>query len=204
MLKGTIVEILNQTWPMLIICIVIIVSLRLGYIIGNKVKIKIYKELITLCFIIYFMCLFYIVTFQDVSWSTSNLIPFKEMFRYEFGTRPFIKNILGNILLFMPYGIAIGYYTRTKKIRYSLLLGLILSLAIETTQFLIGRVFDVDDIILNLVGCVLGFSLIVASIDIRDKLPNVLKKEWIYNLIMIIFMLLIIFYLLHIFGVIVW
>jgi glycopeptide antibiotics resistance protein len=189
---------------MLVICIVIIVSLRLGYVIGNKIKIKLYKELITLCFIIYFMCLFYIVTFQDVSWSGSNLIPFREMFRYKFGSAPFIKNILGNVLLFMPYGVAIGYYTRTKKIRYSLLLGLILSLSIETTQFLIGRVFDVDDIILNLVGTVLGFSLCAAFLDIRDKLPNVLKKEWIYNTIILLFILLIIFYLLHIFGVIVW
>lgn len=204
MLKGTIIQILNQTWPMLLICIVIIVSLRVGYIVGNKVKIKLYKELITLCFILYFMCLFYIVTFQDVSWSGSNFVPFKEMFRYEFGSKPFVKNILGNVLLFMPYGFAIGYYTRTKKIRYSILLGLILSLSIETTQYLIGRVFDVDDIILNLIGTILGFMFCVAFIDIRDKLPDVLKKEWIYNLIIITFIVLIILYLLNIFGVIVW
>ncbi len=48
MLKQTIIQILNQTWPMIVICLVIIVSLRLGYIIKNKVKIKLYKELITL------------------------------------------------------------------------------------------------------------------------------------------------------------
>lgn len=204
MLKQTIIQILNQTWPMIVICLVIIVSLRLGYIIKNKVKIKLYKELITLCFIVYFMCLFYVVTFQDVSWSGSNLIPFKEMFRYPFGSRPFIKNILGNVLLFMPYGVAIAYYTKTKKIRYSFLLGLVLSLSIETIQFLIGRVFDVDDIILNLIGCILGFSLYVTSVDIIQKLPNIFKKEIVYNIIMIIVLILISLYLLTIFGVIVW
>ena len=204
MLKGTIIQILNQTWPMIVICLVIIVSLRLGYVIKNKVRIKLYKEIITLCFIVYFMCLFYVVTFQDVSWSGSNLIPFKEMFRYPFGSRPFFKNILGNVLLFMPYGIAIGYYTKTKKIRYSLLLGLVLSLSIETTQFIIGRVFDVDDIILNLIGCVLGFSLYIASIDLIEKLPSVFRKEIVYNIIMIIILILIAIYLLTIFGVIVW
>ena len=98
------------------------------------------------------MFLFYIVTFQDVSWSGSNFIPFKEMFRYEIGSKSFIKNILGNVLLFIPYGIAIAYYVKTKKIRYSIILGLILSLTIEITQFSVGRVFDVDDIILNLIG----------------------------------------------------
>ena len=204
MLKGSLVQILNQTWPMILICMVIIVSLRLSYVIINKVEIKLYKELITFCFIIYFMCLFYIVTFQDVSWSGSNFIPFKEMFRYPIGSKPFVKNILGNLLLFMPYGFAIGYYTKTKKLRYAFLLGLILSITIETTQFLIGRVFDVDDIILNSLGCVLGFSLCVTSFEVWNKFPKFLRKDWVYNLIMICFMLLIIVYLLHIFGVIVW
>lgn len=204
MLKGTIIQILNQTWPMILICLVIIVSLRLGYILKNKVKIKLYKELITLCFIIYFMCLFYIVTFQDVSWSGSNFVPFKEMFRYEFGSKPFVKNILGNVLLFMPYGLAVGYYTNIKKIRHSIILGLILSISIETTQYLIGRVFDVDDIILNLVGFVLGFSLHILFIDIWQSFPKKLKKEWVYNTIIILVMVLIIIYILNIFGVIRW
>lgn len=204
MLKGTIMQILNQTWPMLVICLVIIVSLRLGYILKNKVKIEIYKELITLCFIVYFMCLFYIVTFQDVSWSGSNFIPFKEMFRYEFGTKPFVKNILGNVLLFMPYGLAVGYYTNIKKIRHSIILGLMLSLSIETTQYLIGRVFDVDDIILNLVGFSLGFILYILIVDLWEKFPKILKKEWIYNTTIIVIMSLVIIYILSIFGVIRW
>ena len=204
MLKETIVQILNQAWPMIIICLVIIVSLRLGYIIRNRVKIKLYKELITLCFIVYFMCLFYIVTFQDVTWSGSNFIPFREMFRYPFGSKPFIKNILGNVLLFMPYGVAIGYYTKTKKIRYAFLIGIVLSLSIETTQYVIGRVFDVDDIILNAIGCILGFSLYVTSFDLVQKLPSIFRKELVFNIIMIIILILITIYLLTIFGVIVW
>ena len=32
-----------------------------------------------------------VVTFQDVSWSTSNFTPFKEIFRYEIGDRLFYK-----------------------------------------------------------------------------------------------------------------
>ena len=204
MLKGSLVEILNQTWPMIFICIVIIVSLRLSYVIINKVQVKLYKELMTLCFIIYFMCLFYVVTFQDVSWSGSNFIPFKEMFRYPIGSKPFIKNILGNLLLFMPYGFAVGYYTKSKKLRTAFLLGFIISSVVETTQFLIGRVFDVDDIILNTVGCILGFSLYVTSYDLWAKFPNFLKKDWVYNVIMICFVSFITVYILHIFGVIVW
>ena len=195
MLKETIIQILNQIWPMILICTIIIVSLRLSYIIKNRVKVKLYKELINLCFIIYFMFLFYIVTFQDVSWSGSNFIPFKEMFRYEIGSKSFIKNILGNVLLFIPYGIAIAYYVKTKKIRYSIILGLILSLTIEITQYLVGRVFDVDDIILNLIGSILGFSMYMLTSLFWSKFPKFIKKDWFYNLIVIIFIVLIVLYI---------
>ena len=200
MLKGTIMQILNQTWPMLVICLVIIVSLRLGYILKNKVKIEIYKELITLCFIVYFMCLFYIVTFQDVSWSGSNFIPFKEMFRYEFGTKPFVKNILGNVLLFMPYGLAVGYYTNIKKIRHSIILGLMLSLSIETTQYLIGRVFDVDDILLNLLGGIVGYLLYKLLKGIKDKLPWIFKTETFYNIVVFLISVAIGYYVYYALG----
>ena len=31
------------------------------------------------------------------------IIPFKEMFRYNIGSRLFVKNVLGNMLMFLPY-----------------------------------------------------------------------------------------------------
>jgi len=202
MLSNSIMSILKQAWPMIMICLVILISLRLGYIIKNKIKIKIYQELVNLGFIIYFMCLFYIVTFEDVSWSGSNLIPFKELTRYDFGSKAFFKNILGNVFLFVPYGIAIGYYVGIKKIRHCLLMGLLLSSTIEATQYMIGRVFDVDDILLNVIGCVIGISLYLAFINIREKLPKFFRSEIFNNIIMILITLFIIVYLLLIFGVI--
>ena len=104
MLRNSILEIFNQTWPMIIICTVVLSSMRIIYIIKNKSSFVFYKEIMMLLFIIYIMCIFYVVTFQDVSWSTSNFIPFKEMFRYEFGSRLFFKNVIGNMIMFMPYG----------------------------------------------------------------------------------------------------
>ena len=89
------------------------------------------------------MLLFHIVTFQDVTWSTSNFTPFKEIFRYTFGSRAFYKNVVGNMIMFMPYGF-VSYFISLKPYLI-LLLSLIVSITIETTQ-LIGRVFDIDDI----------------------------------------------------------
>ena len=72
MLRNNIIEIFGQTWPTLLICMVIIISLRVVYLIKNKEKIILHRELITIAFITYVLCLFYVVTFQDVSWSSSN------------------------------------------------------------------------------------------------------------------------------------
>lgn len=110
MFRSSLLEILSETWPTILICSVIIVSMRVIWILKEKEPICLYKELLGLGFVIYVMCLFYVVTFQDVSWSTSNLIPFKEMFRYELGTKLFVKNVLGNMIMFMPYGFFVSYF----------------------------------------------------------------------------------------------
>lgn len=195
MLRNSLLEIFSETWPTIILSTVIIVSMRIVSLIKNKEKVILYKELLSLLFVIYVLCLFYVVTFQDVSWSTSNFIPFQEMFRYDFGSRLFIKNVLGNMLLFVPYGFFMGYYLKIKKPIAILLLCLIVSGTIETTQLLIGRVFDVDDIFLNIIGGIIGFVLYKLLEDIKDLLPPILKNQVIYNIILVSAIILVILYL---------
>ena len=125
MLRGTIMEIFSSVWPLLILVSVIVISLRVTYIIKYKPKIIFYKEMIYFGFILYILCLFYVVTFQDVSWSTSNYVPFKEMFRYSFGSRLFFKNVVGNMLMFMPFGFFVAYILKLKKVWIMSLLSLI-------------------------------------------------------------------------------
>ena len=55
MLKNTIQSVINFTWPMIVISIVIIVSLRLSYLLKNKEKIVLYREIMMLVFI-YYVC----------------------------------------------------------------------------------------------------------------------------------------------------
>ena len=198
MLRDSILEIFAETWPTILISTVILVSMRVVMLIKNKEEIVLYRELMSLLFIIYVLCLFYVVTFQDVSWSTSNFVPFTEMFRYDFGSRLFIKNILGNMLLFIPFGFFIGYYLKLKKPISVLLMCLIVSGTIESTQLIIGRVFDVDDIILNLIGGIIGFVLWKLLEDIKDLLPSILRKPIIYNIFLITAIILVILYLANI------
>lgn len=170
-------ELLKFSWPMVVISIIVAASLRITYLIKSHTKFVFYEEILMLSFIMYVLLLFQAVTFQDVSWSTHNYIPFKEIFRYDFGSYLFYKNILGNVLLFLPFGFFATKYTKIDKVWQVGLLSIIASLSIEFTQMIIGRVFDVDDIFLNIVGAVLGYLIYKIAKKIYDKLPNSIKRH---------------------------
>ena len=196
MLFNSLRKIILDVWPSLIICLIIITSLRITYLIKYKVKVVFYKEILMLGFIMYVITLFEVVTFQDVSWSSSNFIPFKEMLRYEFGTKLFFKNVIGNMIMFIPFGFFTSYFLKLKKFYFIFFLTLLTSITIETTQLLIGRVFDIDDIFLNIIGGLVGYFIF--KIIYKFKF---LKKEIIYNIIISVAIILIILYLVGVFYV---
>lgn len=193
-------NILGNIWPMILIITIILATYRLVYIFWKKEEFVFYKEIIKLGFIIYIMCLFYVVTFQDVSYS-SNFTPFKEILRYPIFSISFVKNVIGNLIMFLPYGFFISFFLDLNKKRIILFLSLIVSLTIEITQLMIGRVFDVDDILLNVLGGLLGYFLYRLCFKIKDKLPNFLRNNIFYNTITTVVICLIIYYLFNVLGV---
>ena len=183
----TIQGVIDMTWPMLLISVVVVVSLRITYLIKNREHFTLYQELLALSFIIYILCLFQIVTFQDtVSWSSNNFIPFREIFRYHIGSRLFLKNVLGNVLLFMPFGFFSSYYLKFKRPWVILGLTLVTSFSIEVIQMSIGRVFDVDDILLNIVGGYFGYLIYSVISRIGDRAPDFFKNEIFLDAVSII------------------
>lgn len=194
-IRNMITSFFPDVWPLIIIITVIACSLRITYLIKNNQKFCFYKELFTLIFIIYVVCLFEIVTLQDNNYGLSNFIPFKEMFRYEFGSRLFIKNILGNILLFLPYGYFSSEYLKSNKISLPCILTLIISFTIEVVQLNIGRTFDIDDIILNTLGGIIGYLLYRLIEKIKSKLPKFFKTEGFMNFFVFLILVLFIIYL---------
>jgi glycopeptide antibiotics resistance protein len=189
------IEILKNNWPMLFIFITIMVSLRIAYLFNNKKPFIFYQEIIGLTFIIYILSLFYLVTFQDVTWSSSNFIPFKEILRYELWSPKFIRNVIGNIIVFIPYGFYASYIVRINKAYIIFILGLITSLSIEFTQLMIGRVFDIDDIMMNIVGVLFGYLIYVLLKILKNKLPSIFQKNWFYNIIVLIILVILALYL---------
>ncbi|MBR3661357.1 MAG: VanZ family protein [Bacilli bacterium] len=181
---------MENTWPIIAITVIALISLRITYVIKYKKKFIVYEELLSLIFVIYILMFFQIVTYQDVISYGNNFIPFKELTRYTFGSSLFYKNIIGNILLFMPYGFFASYYLRLERNDKWLALGLVflVSSSIECVQLLIGRCFDVDDILLNLVGGMVGFYIYRILEIVTDKM----SKRTISTIITMIIIVLIV------------
>ena len=107
-------------------------------------------------------------TYPEYLKAMHNFIPFKSV--YELLTAPelpssvvvrFALNFLGNILLFIPWGILLpACFERMRFFRRFAILTLITLIAVETIQILtmLGS-FDVEDIMLNMAGACIGYAI---------------------------------------------
>ena len=104
------INLLIELWPMLTLFLIVLITLRLVYLKVNHKRFVLYKELLSLSFIIYILLLFELVTSTDFESYSNNFIPFKEMFRYSLTSKLFYRNVIGNILLFVLFGYFVSYY----------------------------------------------------------------------------------------------
>lgn len=81
--------------------------------------------------------------------------------------------LLGNIIMFMPIGFFPALLWRRQRWWKSLLAGFCASASIEFIQFFIGRSTDIDDVILNTAGTLLGFWIFLA---LRAIFPDFINK----------------------------
>ena len=198
-MKQEIISMLKVSWPIMAIVLAMVVIIRVAYYKNHKKKVSILNEVMLLLFVAYILILFQLVTYSNNGLNGVNLIPFKEILRYEFGSKEFTRQVIGNIILFIPFGFFITYYANIKNIGSAFFTTVAASIVIETVQYFIGRSFDIDDIILNVAGGLLGFLLFVALDAVKKHLPSFFQKDIIYVILSI---LLIAFILLNIFGVI--
>lgn len=143
-----------------------------------------HKAVMKLLFIIYMCVLVYVVFFAEAMGRTPqdgyvyNLTPLKEIKRFmkyiwdnDALGRAARLNIFGNIIAFIPFGIYLPYTSESKLGFISTVLYTFsLSLTIELVQ-LITKVgsCDVDDIILNALGGVIGYILWYIYTKLKKK-----------------------------------
>ena len=153
----------------------------------KKKQLKIYwlREIILSLFMAYLTCflkqlcrlhiwgdgltreLYFWFNFDNIN-ANINLIPFKSITEYLYTTNSAVDdwgaisslNLLANLMLFLPLGIfAPLLWIKLRSFKSILLLGIGFVTTIEFIQYFIGRSSDIDDIILNSLSILIGFSI---------------------------------------------
>ncbi|MEF9951421.1 MAG: VanZ family protein [Clostridium sp.] len=112
---------------------------------------------------------------------------------YTLGISQGIKQFVLNIIMFIPFGIFIPLIlSRINSLKYIFLVSIISVSIIEGLQLTVGRIFDIDDIIANTLGAVIGYCLytiikgIVGRILNKDKYKISMKKSFGYASLVIV------------------
>ncbi len=197
------VEAIYELWPMITLFSIVLITIRIVYLKINKKSFVLYKELISLCFVIYALLLFELVTNTDFHSYSNNFTPFKEIFRYSLTSKLFYRNVVGNVILFLPFGYFVSYYCKINKYYFTLLVVLITSVSIEIIQSMIGRSFDIDDIILNLIGGYLGYLLYILSNKLLKLYSVKIKNNILLNIILFIIILALCYIIFSLYGVVI-
>ena len=102
---------------------------------------------------------------------TANIVPLHTIKMYiRMLPKPIaIINLVGNVVCFVPLGFLPPFlFQRRTRIPRTIIFGFFITLFIETTQLLTGiGEFDVDDILLNAIGVILGRLLYTLFIKIK-------------------------------------
>lgn len=197
LVKNIIDSVVPSIWPLIVFITIIAVIIRGAYLIEHNDKFVIYKELLMLIFIIYILCLYYLLFNKDMS-NAVNLVPFREISRYEVGSNLFVKNILSKMVIFIPFGFFAAYYLETKKTRTNLVVLLLTTVSLEVLSYYLGTGFNIDYIILHLVGGFIGYLLLIAWFAIKSKLPKFMRRDSFLSILVIVLVILAILFIYNI------
>ena len=178
---------LSNMLTYIIVALPIYLICRLIFIKKTKKQVKVFNEILLTIFILYIIGLasqtivpywnmgiysdtgkFYFNIRLTNSISEINLIPFKTLYEYLFVNNTSVSswssvsilNIFANTLLFLPLGLLTPLLWEKYDSFYKILtLGLISTCLIEFIQIFIGRSTDIDDVILNTIGIIIGYTM---------------------------------------------
>ena len=141
------------------------------------------KEILYLIFVCYIVGLFNLVLVTKNFWNTIwhnifynfNENPFEGIFDFSYNFIPTIYKIIigeytldswgkamivGNFLMFIPMGILLSLCLENVNKKNIFKYAVLIPLAIEVLQLVVGRSFDIDDLVMNFLGIVIGYYLV--------------------------------------------
>jgi glycopeptide antibiotics resistance protein len=148
------------------------------------------RSIATYIFIAYSAILIKVMVFKTVQLKTKylmlklsghgagevNFLPFKTILPYlrgEHGWLIAILELVGNIALLVPIGFLFPFICRRMTWKRSLALAVAVSLAIEGMQVVLRvGIFDIDDVILNALGVMIGYWVLTMFAKKRSSLET--------------------------------
>jgi glycopeptide antibiotics resistance protein len=119
------------------------------------------------------------LSFGGTHEGTPNLIPFKTILPYMQGFKGYIIagiNLLGNIVLLIPIGFLMPFLSVNINWKRILIIAIFSGLVIESMQVILHvGIFDIDDVILNGFGVMIGYWIYLGlSMILQNKKGNLL------------------------------
>ena len=131
-----------------------------------------YIGLICSMFLIIFATILFVpITFHPETYIL-NIVPFNWVGNTESFQQIIVEKV-PNIMLFIPLGLFVPIVLKNKRKLYkTTLIGLSITFSVEFFQYFIGRSSDIDDIITNVLGAIIGYAIF----KVLNNLFN--KKKW--------------------------
>lgn len=185
-----------QVIPITLLIGLLYIIFRFIYLRRKKADINYKKEIFYLIFVCYLTGLLNLVLVPAIFWGniwyyifygySDN--PFAGMFEFSYNFVPTLYKIIkgeyllgswisemlvGNILMFIPMGILLPLCFKSINNKKSILkYAILVPLAIELIQPTIGRSFDIDDLIMNFLGIIIGYFLVYIINNILKNRKN--------------------------------
>lgn len=142
----------------------------------SKLSMRFLKYVSFIVFVLYISYLVYLTFFdqlygREFIHRSINIIPLKTVIQFltsSFNRNIIVTNIAGNIIAFMPMGFLLPIAFRKLNVFLKVILVVLAAtVAIEILQYITGAgATDIDDVILNLLGGVLGYSVYIVIMKI--------------------------------------
>ena len=172
-----------QVIPITLLVGILYIIFRFLKLKKNNSDINYKREILYLIFICYIVGLFNLVlvpiNFWNIIWYNIfynfNENPFAGIFDFSYNFIPTIYKIIigeytpdswvkamivGNFLMFIPMGILLSLCFENVNKKNIFKYAVLIPLAIEVLQLVAGRSFDIDDLVMNFLGIVIGYYIV--------------------------------------------
>lgn len=180
---SSIINYLLNMLPFMLCVVPVLILVRLCiYKLSNKFKINYKREVIMLMFFMFLIGLYSQAitgsfSIKNINISKINVVPFKifiDTYKEVFvngNINYFLISFLGNIGMFIPIGLLIPVIWKLKD-KTIILIGFLISLSIEISQLFLNRGTDIDDLLFNTFGTIIGLVIYKIISKKENKYDN--------------------------------